>query len=395
MNVSLYSCCIILFVFTFIMTKYRISFSFLLFILVLFGSAYAQVQRTTNLGDVVLRFCNDPAVTWWVKSLVLDTEPEKQSDVCMLISNGGPTKTKISLNFVDGTITADEDQKKACEPENTKTNFGQYVTDYPTSIEIAAGETVKVWAKVTFPAWYAGTAYGCATFQVIDDGSGSATKKPDQMFTILTRRASFLDFNVKWDYIVDLQSQDASMEWSFPSFSSKEISVVDSLLIPRHNFEEALSQKNPFALRLGKNLTTRSVVVNNGNVWLDLTVVSHYRAWWWLIDMDQGSQAQKLVPKQRKTLEFDTNKLAWWLGGPTEVTHTITYKPIIIGSGLDLDPSLLVPKTMVLSSVWIVTARVGWWCAGVVLFILLWYIVYLVNRHNRSSRRSWSKKSFK
>jgi hypothetical protein len=71
------------------------------------------------------------------------------------------------LNFVDGTITADADQKKACEPESTKTNFGQYVTDYPTTLEIGAGETVKIGAKATFPAGYAGTAYGCATFQIV------------------------------------------------------------------------------------------------------------------------------------------------------------------------------------------------------------------------------------
>jgi hypothetical protein len=46
----------------------------------------------------------------------------------MLIQNDGPTDATISINFVDGTITADEDQKKACEPETTKTNFGQYVS---------------------------------------------------------------------------------------------------------------------------------------------------------------------------------------------------------------------------------------------------------------------------
>jgi hypothetical protein len=69
-----------------------------------------------------------------------------------------------------------------------------------------------------------------------------------------------------------------------------------------------------------------------------------------LIDLDQGSQVQKLVPKQRKTLEFETNDLARWLGGPVEVTHTITYKPIIIGSGGSIDSSLLTPKTMTLST---------------------------------------------
>jgi len=54
----------------------------------------------------------------------------------MLIQNDGPTDTTISLNFVDGTITADGDQKKACEPESSKSNFGQYVTGYSTTVDV-------------------------------------------------------------------------------------------------------------------------------------------------------------------------------------------------------------------------------------------------------------------
>lgn len=104
---------------------------------------------------------------------MLDLKPEEELDLCLYVNNDGPTNTKISLNFVDGTITADADQKKACEPESSKTNFGQYITDYPTTVEIDAGETVKIGAKAKFPAGYAGTAYGCATFQIVD-GSGAA-----------------------------------------------------------------------------------------------------------------------------------------------------------------------------------------------------------------------------
>jgi hypothetical protein len=96
----------------------------------------AQSQRTTNLGDITLRFCNDTGAVAGTKTAVLQTKPEEKQDICMFIENGGPTNTMISLNFVDGTITADTDQKKACEPETTKTNFGQYVTNYPTTVEI-------------------------------------------------------------------------------------------------------------------------------------------------------------------------------------------------------------------------------------------------------------------
>jgi hypothetical protein len=381
------------------MKKYSL-LAWIMMFMMMWWIVSAQAQRTTNLGDVVLRFCNDETITGGEKSIILDTEPEQLSDVCMLINNGGPTDTTILLNFVDGTITADEDQKKACEPEATKTNFGQYVTDYPTTVQIQAGETVKIWAKVLFPAGYAGTAYGCATFQIVDTATGSTAtgETSSQMFTILTRRASFIDFNVKGEYIVDLQAQDAQTEWSFAAFNSNQVSVVDSLLVSRQNIVDLSSmtfiEKNPLLWHIGKPLTTRSVVVNSGNVWLDLNIQSQYRSWWWLVDIDQWSQIQKLVPKQRKTLEFDTNHLAWWVGGPVTVTHTITYKPIIIGSGWTIDSSLLAPKTMILSTSWLVTAWNGWGIIWWAFVIILWYIIYLIRRTFRKPHHHSRSKSF-
>ena len=36
------------------------------------------------------------------------------------------------------------------------------------------------------------------------------------MFTIVSRRANFIDINVLGEYVVDLQSKDAFTEGSFP-----------------------------------------------------------------------------------------------------------------------------------------------------------------------------------
>ncbi len=376
------------------MMKQHAILAWMMMLVMMWWTVSAQAQRTTNLWDVTLRFCNDTGAVAGTKVAVLEAVPEEKTDICMFIENGGPTDTTISLNFVDGTITADEDQKKACEPESTKTNFGQYITDYPTTIQIQGGETVKISAKAMFPAWYAGTAYGCATFQII--GSWAVTQSWDvnKMFTILTRRASFIDFNLKGKYIVDLQPQDATMEWSFPWLMPKEVSVVDSLLVGWQNIAEVIAQKNPLLLKIGKNLTTRSVLVNSGNVWLDLMISSHYRAWFGLIDLDQWSQVQKLVPRQRKAVEFPVAPLARWVGGPATVTHTITYKPIIIGSGVIIDPELLKPQTKILTSSGFVTAWRGRQMLGWAFVIILWYLIYLINRMRRNHSHKRSKKSF-
>jgi hypothetical protein len=77
-------------------------------------------------------------VTTGSKSAVLEVEPEEELDICVFILNSGPTSATVGLNFVDGTFTADVDQKKACEPESSQSRFGQYITDYPTTIEIDA-----------------------------------------------------------------------------------------------------------------------------------------------------------------------------------------------------------------------------------------------------------------
>ena len=52
----------------------------------------------------------------------------------MEFTNEGPVGVKIGVNFVDGTLTADAEQKKACLPEGTKTQFGQYVTGYESEL---------------------------------------------------------------------------------------------------------------------------------------------------------------------------------------------------------------------------------------------------------------------
>jgi hypothetical protein len=133
----------------------------------------------------------------------MDAETEKDAEICIYVNNNGPTDVQVSLNFVDGTVTADEDQKKACEPEESKNNFGQFVIAQDTGLFIQAGQTLETKAKVRFPAGYAGTSYGCVTYQILQDASTGAQSNVG-MFTIVSRRANFIDVNVKGDIITNL-----------------------------------------------------------------------------------------------------------------------------------------------------------------------------------------------
>ena len=69
-----------------------------------------------------MRYCNDPLDTD-VKSLFIDAKINEKSVICIDFINTANKKANIGINFVDGAITDDIDQKKACLAEGEKSNF--------------------------------------------------------------------------------------------------------------------------------------------------------------------------------------------------------------------------------------------------------------------------------
>lgn len=116
----------------------------------------------------------------------------KEEDICMYLSNGWLSPVTIKVNFVDGTITNDSDQKKACQPESTKERFGKYISLPKTEYRLQPQQSLEVHATAEFPVSYAGMAYGCVTYQAV--GENEAT---NWMFSVLTRKANFIDILVE------------------------------------------------------------------------------------------------------------------------------------------------------------------------------------------------------
>lgn len=196
--------------------KFSRLFTFIFFILSSFTIQWIYAQfndpTKTNLGDLLIRFCNDVG-TWWdtnkiTKSLQLETNTEEMQDICIYVQNSWPTDVKVKLNFVDGTITADESQKKACQPEETQENFWQYVIfdDNEKVFDVPAWSRVERHAQIEFPAGYAGMSYGCATLQI----EGESLKETGDMFNILSRRGNFIDVLVHGEINakMDILTQD-------------------------------------------------------------------------------------------------------------------------------------------------------------------------------------------
>jgi hypothetical protein len=155
---------------------------------------YAQQDpNVSNLGDLLIRFCNDEtaALEWWTKELQMTATPETEEEICIYIVNGGPTEVEVELGFVDGTITNDAEQKKACQPESSMSQFWQYVVASQTGFVIPARTTIETTATVTFPQDTAGMVYGCATLKILGN------PQTDGAIQVVSRRANFIDVSVK------------------------------------------------------------------------------------------------------------------------------------------------------------------------------------------------------
>ncbi len=316
-------------------------------------SIFAQ-ERETNLGEVLIRFCNDPRMAGGTKSLNLRTETNREEEICMYLDNSWPKSVKVGVNFVDGTITADSEGKKACQPEGVRTNFWQYVSIESTGFIIPSNWTLKTKAILKFPTGIAGKVNGCVTYQILSDSTGEQLG----MFRILSRRANFIDVIVSWEVTFDVFYM-AENNPSFPNIGQNE--NVTLYLHP-----------------ISKYYSLKSLITNTGNI-PSITTISGYINWWF------GRLHQELSPKQitipAKQQSVYENDLPRWVKfwGPVTVHLDATDKP-------ELPEGIHAKELKVLTHEFVISAFILPWWIIVVLLGLLGLITYYTVRWNKQKQ---------
>lgn len=255
-----------------------------------FATTAQTDQSVSNLWDVVIRFCNENATgePGMMKKIFLEAETGEPEEICMYINNEWPTDVDVLLNFVDGTITADGNENKACQPEWTKTNFWQYVSFNTGAISVPAWTTVETRAQALFPEGYAGMSYGCVTMQIAWEETTDTG-----MFEVLSRRGYFVDFLVDGDLNVWLTLMPQT---DFP-FDNM---IEDDLF--------TIYQKNDGSFH------ARLLVENPGNVAQRVEVIPQLQAIWqatqfWKNITNQVIQNDQIVDQ----IAFQwTNDIAAW-----------------------------------------------------------------------------------
>lgn len=326
-----------------------------IFLLALPLGMFAQDQtvkwwnKESDLWDLTLRFCNDETVVGGTKALQLSAKPWEEKEICILLHNDWPTAMKIWLNFVDWTSTSDADAKKACQPEEINTYFGQYVTADDTWFLVNPKQTIKTTVKAKFPAGYAGMAYGCATFQQID-----APAQATWMFKVVARRANFLDVFVDGKINVWL---------TFTGDSNKTI--------------ENLS--NSSNLILYDNLVKGTIVskvniYNSGNVWVTGNISASYNYFRFFTNVFEG-QKFRVMPKLTMPYEFDLPRYVKYIWWPITVRYDANYTPEIIWPD----------KQWVVKNYNITTESTTFFMPRWILVLVIIYIIYRLSKTKKKS----------
>lgn len=273
------------------------------------GTYWFAAKETAPIQEIKLHYCNGTgAVT---KSLVVSTKPNQEEKICLEFTNEWAIGTTIGVNFVDGTLTADGDQKKACLPESEKKQFWQYVTGYETQLYVPAWGLVRTYAKLKFPDGYAWASYGCVTY-FLPDAKKETVQQDGKMFEIFARVGSFVDAFVDGKIVpqlvtIPVKSDLYSDLWSNPN-----------VMIYRHD---------------DRYYSAKTIVFNTGNIAVDSDVTIGRSARWGLLSAQKTLTWQSILPQQFQYVDTDlpwyVTRLVW---GPTTVTVEASYTPLYLGA---------------------------------------------------------------
>jgi hypothetical protein len=182
------------------------------------GTIIISSTYGANIGDVALRFCNTETLE---KTISLTTSGQEEKEICMTLINWSYEDTNVNISFVDGTITNDADQKKACKNEWENQNFWQYMSLEENTITVPARWSTIFTGILKLPEEAAGEIHGCVTYFIANDTNQK------EMFTIMVRRANFIDIFAKWVVTIGLSFVDVESQTKSLSKNPKIVSFFN------------------------------------------------------------------------------------------------------------------------------------------------------------------------
>ncbi len=145
-------------------------------------------EANADLSQIEINFCDKAGE----KGIEYSIAPGWIQDICLQASNISDKDIEIHVEFVDGSITNDQRQNKACLQQWQNKIFWQYVTGFSSSFIVPANNVFFQHAKIYLPKWSQWIIYWCLVYY---------TKSVEMWgginFSVLMRKAKFIDVKVR------------------------------------------------------------------------------------------------------------------------------------------------------------------------------------------------------
>lgn len=318
-----------------------------------------------------------------MKSLFKEVDTNTDQDICIYINNDGPTDVDVKLNFVDGTISADDSQNKACQPEWMKQQFGQFVDFVDEVLTVKAGTTLETHANIRFPEEYSGMSYGCVTMKFIDD---EEEEKEDQMFNVVARRGYFIDMLVWGEVNLDFEISDQSTEWFKNIWSSNKLWVyVDDTGVTKAK----ITVKNPWNIAQEVTVVpTLKAMFKEPVVWrniLQQDIVNDQIVNQYLLDWDDSDDAfevtKKLLPNQTVTFEFVLDDVIPFWKWDVTIDAVVKNRPVFDYVIEWISPELLKENSQSLTTQF---TLIPWMLIGTVVVIIILILLIILSKKKKT-----------
>ena len=150
-------------------------------------------EANNDISQIEIDFCDKPGQ----KEILYTLAPGWIQDICLQAKNVSSKDIETTIEFVDGTITNDQQKNKACMQQWEDKKFWQYITWYIPSFIIPANTTIFRHVKLHLPLSATWGIKWCIVYYTKRIPVGGWMN-----FSILMRKAKFIDIQVRKNVII-------------------------------------------------------------------------------------------------------------------------------------------------------------------------------------------------
>ena len=165
-------------------------------------------EAGADISQIDIDFCGKIGQ----KAITYTLPKEGKQDICIEAGNIADRDIEITIWFVDGVLTNDEQKNRACMQQGEDKKFWQYVTWYTASFIVPAKGSVKQYANFQLAKDHTGSLLWCLVYYTKEV---PAWVGEGPRFAILMRKAKFIDIDITSQTLKSrIQGESVQSKWS-------------------------------------------------------------------------------------------------------------------------------------------------------------------------------------